>query len=171
MRNRTCLQGLRFHNRAYRIHRSAQSELSSSLSQSRPNLPKADSFQSDIYPDAPSSEPSLSASEFFHGKNAPANYINLADGSAASGHRPSASQSGMASPTVTQPTRSFTASMPSPAPAPVTPSPVTYTPSVTQEPGPATPRFERSDSTSFSAPSAPSRSQSTNTAEAVSEIA
>ncbi|KNZ74954.1 Coronin-like protein crn1 [Termitomyces sp. J132] len=41
---------------------------------------KADSFQSDIFPPAPSSEPSLSASEFFAGKTAPRNVVDLSSG-------------------------------------------------------------------------------------------
>lgn len=42
---------------------------------------KADSFQADIFPPAPSLEPSLSASEFFNGKSAFVNLIDLGDGS------------------------------------------------------------------------------------------
>ncbi|KAK7040046.1 hypothetical protein R3P38DRAFT_3350054 [Favolaschia claudopus] len=41
---------------------------------------KADSFQSDIFPPAPSSEPSLSATKFFSGKFAPLRLVNLQDG-------------------------------------------------------------------------------------------
>jgi coronin-1B/1C/6 len=96
---------------------------------------QADSFQSDIFPDAPSIEPSLSASEFFNGKTAPANYISLADGSSVAGSKPT-SLPPLATPTATQPTRTFSASAPSPAPAP---EPVrSFVPA--PEPTPATPR-------------------------------
>jgi len=102
---------------------------------------KADSFQSDIYPPAPSIEPSLSASEFFSGKVAPRKLVNLADGSTISGPQPSVVPSPASAPTpaqsppVIQPTRTFSASAPSPAPAPsLAPS----TPSFS-EPSPVTP--------------------------------
>ncbi|TDL26513.1 microtubule binding protein [Rickenella mellea] len=41
---------------------------------------RSDSFQSDIFPPAPSSEPSMTAGEFFSGKNAPANLVSLENG-------------------------------------------------------------------------------------------
>ncbi|KAG6333451.1 hypothetical protein ID866_5641 [Astraeus odoratus] len=41
---------------------------------------KSESFQSDIYPPAPSSEPSLTAAEFFSGKTAPLNLVSLENG-------------------------------------------------------------------------------------------
>ncbi|KAI6041861.1 microtubule binding protein [Pisolithus marmoratus] len=41
---------------------------------------KSDSFQSDIYPPALSSEPSLTAAEFFAGKTAPVNLVSLEHG-------------------------------------------------------------------------------------------
>ncbi|EAU90771.1 microtubule binding protein [Coprinopsis cinerea okayama7 len=139
--------------RAYKVHGSSVEPIAFIVPR------KADSFQSDIYPPAPSSEPSLSASEFFNGKNAPANYINLSDGSAASGPRSSAAQSSVSSPvTATLPTRSFTASAPAPAaaPSPVAPSASTYTPAAVSEPTPVTPKHSEP---SFTAPAA-SRSQS-----------
>ncbi|KAG9308138.1 hypothetical protein JVU11DRAFT_12492 [Chiua virens] len=46
---------------------------------------RADSFQSDIYPPAPSSEPSLTAAEFFSGKTAPLNLISLENGAVFAG--------------------------------------------------------------------------------------
>ncbi|KAF6753380.1 microtubule binding protein [Ephemerocybe angulata] len=91
---------------------------------------KADSFQSDIFPPAPSSEPSLSASEFFNGKTAPANYVNLADGSTVSGAVPAP-----ATPSIAKPTRTLTASLPSPAPAP-SPIYIPSTPAPAPEPTP-----------------------------------
>ncbi|KAJ4483925.1 microtubule binding protein [Lentinula aciculospora] len=41
---------------------------------------RADGFQSDIFPPAPSAEPSMSANEFFAGKNAPRKVVDLASG-------------------------------------------------------------------------------------------
>ncbi|KAF9224281.1 DUF1900-domain-containing protein [Gyrodon lividus] len=41
---------------------------------------RAESFQSDIYPPAPSSEPSLTAAEFFAGKTASLNLVSLENG-------------------------------------------------------------------------------------------
>ncbi|KDR81007.1 hypothetical protein GALMADRAFT_91722 [Galerina marginata CBS 339.88] len=101
---------------------------------------KSDSFQSDIFPPAPSIEPSLSASEFFNGKVAPRKLVSLADGSSISGPQPGTVPSPSAAPPTpsstsvrSPPTRTFSASAPSPAPAP---SPVTVTVS---EPPSATP--------------------------------
>lgn len=42
---------------------------------------KADSFQADIFPPAPSAVPALSSQEFFSGKTATPNLVNLQDGS------------------------------------------------------------------------------------------
>ncbi|KAF8448716.1 microtubule binding protein [Boletus edulis BED1] len=47
---------------------------------------RADSFQSDIYPPAPSSEPSLTAAEFFAGKTAPLNFVSLENGAVFAGN-------------------------------------------------------------------------------------
>ncbi|KAG8854818.1 Coronin-like protein crn1 [Tulasnella sp. 330] len=49
---------------------------------------KSDSFQADIFPPAPSSEPALSASEFFSGKTAPRNLVDLDSGTASTGAAP-----------------------------------------------------------------------------------
>ncbi|KAJ7066122.1 microtubule binding protein [Mycena amicta] len=69
---------------------------------------KADSFQSDIYPPAPSSEPSVGADEFFSGKPVPLRLLDLANGVS-----------------FATPTRTSTAPMPVPASAPVAaPAPV-----------------------------------------------
>ncbi|KAF4610783.1 hypothetical protein D9613_007252 [Agrocybe pediades] len=122
---------------------------------------KADSFQSDIFPPAPSIEPSLSASEFFSGKVAPRKLVSLADGSSVTGPKPSAVPTAVATPTIStpaaaaaptpsvaspaptsiQPTRTFSTSAPSPAisvpppsatlPEP-SPAPVSRTPSRSQ---------------------------------------
>jgi coronin-1B/1C/6 len=74
---------------------------------------QADSFQSDIYPPAPSSEPSLTAAEFFAGKTAPLNLVSLEDGAIFAGNDAPA-----------------VASVPPPAPAPL-PEP-TFTHAVTK---------------------------------------
>lgn len=46
---------------------------------------KAENFQTDIFPPAPSAEPALTASEFFAGKRAPRNLVNLETGKGLSG--------------------------------------------------------------------------------------
>lgn len=77
---------------------------------------QADSFQSDIYPPAPSSEPSLTAAEFFAGKTAPLNLVSLEDGAIFAGN------DALSTPAVV--------SVPPPAPAPL-PEP-TFTHAVTK---------------------------------------
>ncbi|KAI0085355.1 hypothetical protein BDY19DRAFT_909150 [Irpex rosettiformis] len=49
---------------------------------------KSDSFQSDTYPPAPSSEPALTAGEFFSGKTAPPKLVSLKDGAVFAGQAP-----------------------------------------------------------------------------------
>jgi coronin-1B/1C/6 len=77
---------------------------------------KADSFQSDIYPPAPSSEAALTAAEFFSGKAASPKLVNLENGAIFS-----------------SPQASFTpspaTSAPVPAPVPSTPAPAQLAPS------------------------------------------
>lgn len=68
---------------------------------------KSDSFQSDIYPPAPSSEPSLTAGEFFSGKNATLKLVSLESGAVSSA--PSATYT--ASPVASSPAVSRAASM------------------------------------------------------------
>ncbi|KAJ6614138.1 hypothetical protein B0H10DRAFT_2046156 [Mycena sp. CBHHK59/15] len=91
---------------------------------------KADSFQSDIFPPAPSAEPSLSAAEFFTGKTAPRKLVNLADGVTFAAknepqtHVPTPTPAPAAAPaSPAAPTRTYTA--PAPEPEPVA-SPVAY---------------------------------------------
>jgi len=74
---------------------------------------KADSFQSDIYPPAPSADPALTAGEFFSGKTAAPKLVSLEDGAISSGPTPSAAL---------VPTRTSTGPIPSPVPvaAPIT---------------------------------------------------
>jgi len=82
---------------------------------------RADSFQSDIYPPAPSSEPSLTAAEFFAGKTAPLNLVSLENGTVFAGND--------------APPPPAAVSLPSPAPAVLTPAPIpetTFTPDVTK---------------------------------------
>ncbi|RXW18022.1 hypothetical protein EST38_g7826 [Candolleomyces aberdarensis] len=129
--------------RAYKVHSSSIEPIAFIVPR------KADSFQSDIYPPAPSSEPSLSAAEFFNGKTAPANYVNLADGSIVAG------SAAVASPTIAQPTRTFSAAAPSPISAFASQPP---TPAA--EPTPITPRAAPVQKPVEVSSPAPSRSQS-----------
>ncbi|KAJ7181071.1 microtubule binding protein [Mycena filopes] len=82
---------------------------------------KADSFQSDIFPPAPSAEPSLSASEFFAGKTAALRLVSLEDGISFASKATSAPSftanpaPAPAAPKVEQPTRTYTAPAPEPA--------------------------------------------------------
>ncbi|KAH7890999.1 microtubule binding protein [Phlebopus sp. FC_14] len=118
---------------------------------------RADSFQSDIYPPAPSTEPSLSAAEFFAGKTAPLNLVDLANGTvfASSGVPPSTS-----TPTSVTPPAPAPASAPAPAPVAAStpaapePTPVTraVTVPVTAPPAPAVPTPGRSESLPVSSP-------------------
>ena len=81
---------------------------------------QADSFQSDIYPPAPSSEQSLTAAEFFSGKTAPLNLVSLEDGAVFAGND--------------APSAPAVVSIPPPAPSPAParlPEP-TFTPAVTK---------------------------------------
>jgi len=90
---------------------------------------RADSFQSDIFPPAPSSSPALTAGEFFSGKTAAPKLVDLDTGVIHSGPTP---------------TRTASAPAPTPAPAPV-PAPTktssipTPTPAVTRVSPPASP--------------------------------
>lgn len=90
-------------------------------------LAQADSFQADIFPPAPSNEPSVSASEYFNGKNPTLKLISLENGSPAAAPPPSSSSYSAAPPTPSsaapapppiQATRSYSASAPAPAAAP-----------------------------------------------------
>ncbi|KAH9930195.1 uncharacterized protein B0H18DRAFT_993591 [Fomitopsis serialis] len=88
---------------------------------------KSDSFQSDIYPLAPSSEPALTAGEFFNGKTVPPNLVSLDTGAISAGAPPSA----VPTPAPSTPAMTRSTSAPNPAPASVpsiavdtTPSPV-----------------------------------------------
>lgn len=72
---------------------------------------QADSFQSDIYPLAPSSEPALTAGEFFSGKTAPPNLVSLGDGTIHTGTAPSVPPP--SSPAAPLPTRTVSAPVPS----------------------------------------------------------
>ncbi|KAF5316705.1 hypothetical protein D9619_006802 [Psilocybe cf. subviscida] len=139
--------------RAYKVHGSSIEPIAFIVPR------KADSFQSDIFPPAPSIEPSVSAAEFFSGKEPTLKLISLADGAAVTASsRPSASASSLnvsvapatplsAAPTPTtpasaQPTRSFTSSSAAPAqaPSPVVvpePSPAASTPKSSWAPSPS----------------------------------
>ncbi|KAH8810396.1 microtubule binding protein [Flagelloscypha sp. PMI_526] len=97
--------------RAYKVHGSTVEPIAFIVPR------KADSFQSDLYPPVPSSEPSLSANEYFDGKPIVAKMVDLQTGGVAS--------------TVTA-----SAATPTPATAP-TPSPVVTSPAPTPTPAPA----------------------------------
>ena len=113
------------------------------------SLPQSDSFQSDIYPPAPSVEPSLTAAEFFSGKTAPLKLVGLGDGAVFSGPPPSAVPSSAAPPTpfsatvqpsTVQPTRSFSSgpvSAVNPPPSFTEPLTPVAPPSKTWAPSPA----------------------------------
>lgn len=100
---------------------------------------KSDSFQSDIYPAAASSEPALSASEFFAGKTAALKLVSLENGAVFNGAQ-----------------STFTPSAPVPAPAPThvhVPAPTAFSapPPVAKSvsmpaPVPQTPVVSRSES-------------------------
>jgi len=115
---------------------------------------KSDSFQSDIYPPAPSSEPALTAGEFFSGKSAPQKLVSLENGSVSSGPQsirplvtspPALSRTTtITSPDSATPTQTSTATTPRYAPKePETPivSPTSSTVPPTPTIVPPTPRF------------------------------
>lgn len=79
------------------------------------NTHKGDTFHHDIFPPAPSLEPSLSASEFFNGKTAPQKLVSLDDGTITSGAAPSAV------PAPSQPTKTFSTAAPVPDASPISP--------------------------------------------------
>ncbi|KAL4246809.1 Coronin [Abortiporus biennis] len=94
---------------------------------------KADSFQSDIYPLAPSSEPALTAGEFFSGKTAPPKLVSLENGAVSSGPTPSSIP--LTPAPVPTPTRTLSSSAPAPAAAPVArPEPVSIPTPVSARP-------------------------------------
>lgn len=90
---------------------------------------RSDTFQSDIFPPAPSLEPALTAAEFFNGKTAPRNLVDLDTGSASTGAPPSATTSSfkVTPPEPTKPPSASTLSpetvkSPSQVPLPKTPA-------------------------------------------------
>ncbi|KAJ7631272.1 microtubule binding protein [Mycena polygramma] len=108
---------------------------------------KADSFQSDIFPPAPSSEASLSAAEFFSGKTPSLRLVSLEDGKTTSA---SASTPYTPAPA---PTKTYTAPTPVAAPEPMgrQSSVDSYSSPVQASPAP-----------SFSQPSAPALARSSS---------
>ncbi|KAJ8583702.1 microtubule binding protein [Rhizopogon salebrosus TDB-379] len=78
---------------------------------------KADSFQSDIYPAAASSEPTLSASEFFAGKAPTVKLVNLETGAVFNGAQSTFTPTHVPAPAFsTPPSVTKATSMPTPAP-------------------------------------------------------
>jgi len=131
--------------RAYKVHGSSIEPIAFIVPR------KADSFQSDIFPPAPSIEPSLSAAEFFNGKVIPRKLVNLDNGSTFAGPPPSAVPSfsaatpatpvaaSMPPPSAIQPTRTFSASAPAPAAAPLPVATSISEPKKSFAPSPAAP--------------------------------
>ncbi|KAF9528993.1 hypothetical protein CPB83DRAFT_853586 [Crepidotus variabilis] len=117
--------------RAYKVHASSVEAIAFIVPR------KADSFQSDIYPPVPSTEPSVTAAEFFNGKTPTLKLVSLADGSVAASSSsaslppPTPSSAYSAAPSTPMsavqsaptPTRTYSASTPVSAPA-VAPPPV-----------------------------------------------
>ncbi|KAF8994973.1 microtubule binding protein [Cyathus striatus] len=93
--------------RAYKVHGNSVEAIAFRVPR------KADSFQSDIYPHAPSSEPSATAAEFFSGKAIVPKFINLQDGAVFSAHVSSVPTPTSAAPPATP------AHVPAPPPAKV----------------------------------------------------
>ncbi|KAF8075319.1 microtubule binding protein [Lyophyllum atratum] len=140
---------------------------------------KADSFQSDIFPPAASAEPSLNASEFFAGKTAPRNLVDLSSGatfaSPSTGSLPSPAV--LATPSFSLPNPTT----PTPAPAPMARTTSYGAPAASpvvskQEPSPLSPAVsqrspEPSPNTSpVVEPKVVSRSQTTDAATASSAL-
>ncbi|KAF8757799.1 WD repeat coronin family [Rhizoctonia solani] len=94
---------------------------------------KSDQFQSDIFPPAPSSEPALTAAEWFTGKTAPQNLVDLDTGTV------SAAPASAPATFAPQPTPAAAAPPPAAAPKPVDPPtpasiPIPPTPAAAQTP-------------------------------------
>ncbi|KAK7456446.1 Coronin-like protein crn1 [Stygiomarasmius scandens] len=86
---------------------------------------KADGFQSDIFPPAPSIEPSMNAAEFFSGKTAPRKLADLASGTTFSGAASTTSSAPAPVPAaVPAPTATTTLPAPTGAAAVPAPSPI-----------------------------------------------
>ncbi|KAJ6480941.1 microtubule binding protein [Mycena sanguinolenta] len=105
---------------------------------------KADSFQSDIFPPAPSSEAGLSAAEFFAGKDAPLRLVSLEDGVSFAGKTVPAPSFTPQVQETPAPTRTYTAPAPEPMSARQTsvdsfsaPSPASYSSPAPPAPTPA----------------------------------
>jgi len=97
---------------------------------------KADSFQADIFPDAPSSEPSLTAGEFFSGKTPVLKVVSLESGAVTTASSPGSSA-------LPAPTRTYTAPTPAPEPIAVSaPSPVVTSPPIQVSPPTPSPAQE-----------------------------
>ncbi|KAF8677345.1 coronin [Rhizoctonia solani] len=93
---------------------------------------KSDQFQSDIFPPAPSSEPALTAAEWFAGKTAPQNLVDLDTGAV------SAASFSVPAIFAPQPTPAAAAPPPAATPNPVDPAsiPLPPTPATAQTPVP-----------------------------------
>ncbi|KAG8876726.1 Coronin-like protein crn1 [Tulasnella sp. 331] len=114
---------------------------------------KSDSFQADIFPPAPSSEPALSASEFFSGKTAPRNLVDLDSGTASTGaapttlhHQPTPTKSATAPATLSAfaPEPVIIHKSPAIAEPPSTPAATTTTHDIQPQPQPPSPTTQHS---------------------------
>ncbi|KAG6909516.1 hypothetical protein DXG01_017073 [Tephrocybe rancida] len=118
--------------RAYKVHGSSIEPIGFIVPR------KSDSFQSDIFPPAASAEPSLTASEFFSGKNAPRNLVDLSSGST---YASTAAPSSIPIPTPT-------VSLPSPTPAAASAPAIARSNSYSSSPAPS-PVVPKQDSPPF----------------------
>jgi coronin-1B/1C/6 len=99
--------------RAFKIHGSAIEPIAFIVPR------KADSFQSDIFPPAPSAEPSMSASEYFSGKEMKKKLVDLQTGATSAS---ASSPANFAAPPPQTSTPTSAAPAPSPVPAPAVPA-------------------------------------------------
>jgi len=101
---------------------------------------QSDSFQSDIYPPAPSSEPSLTAGEFFSGKQPTLKLVSLENGAVTTSTTAPAKTPVLAeSPAVSRSTSLATPVSTAPAPASEIREPVSAKPEPTFSPPPVIP--------------------------------
>lgn len=105
---------------------------------------KSDSFQSDIYPPVPSSEPCLTAGEFFSGKEPTLKLVSLEDGAVSTStavpqRAPTLVESPVASRSTSLATPVSAAPAPAPAPAPEVREPISTRQETTFSPPPIIP--------------------------------
>ncbi|TKY88738.1 hypothetical protein EX895_002369 [Sporisorium graminicola] len=143
---------------------------------------KAEGFQSDIFPPAPSAQPALTAAEFFNGKRAPRNMLSLETGKgvSSSGSVPTTAGAAVATPAPApaaaarpaSPTKSAAAPAPVAASTPArSASPVKATPAPTPAPQPAaTSEPKSAAAAAASTPVSTSNGSSSSTSEEVADL-